>query len=45
MAFREKTVIAILLLVARLLCDDEAMSGEIKSLATRINVAPQEVAA
>lgn len=44
MTFREKTVVAILLLVARLLCDDESMSGEIKSIATRVSVY-QEVAA
>ena len=44
MTFREKTVIAILLLVARLMCDDEVMSGEIKSIATRVSVY-KEVAA
>lgn len=38
MTFKEKTVVAILLLVARILCEDEAMSGEIKTLSTHIAV-------
>lgn len=42
LTFRERTVILILLLVARMFCDDEAMSGEIKALATRISVHKSE---
>lgn len=38
MTWREKTVVAILLLVARMLCDDEVQAGEIKNLATHISV-------
>jgi hypothetical protein len=38
LSFRERTVVLILLLVARIFTDDPAMSGEIKALATRISV-------
>ena len=38
MTFREKTVIAILLLVARMLCEDPAHSQEIKHLANHISI-------
>jgi hypothetical protein len=38
LSFRERTVVLILLLVARMFTDDEAMGGEIKALATRISV-------
>lgn len=44
MTRREKLVIACLLLVARILTHDEAMSGEIKQLATNIAVRVEEVA-
>lgn len=38
LTFRERTVVLVLLLVARMFTDDPAMSGEIKALATRIQV-------
>ena len=38
LTFRERTVVLLLLLVARMFTDDPAMSGEIKALATRISV-------
>ena len=38
LTFRERTTVLILLLVARMFADDPAMSGEIKALATRIQV-------
>lgn len=38
MTFREKTVVAILLLVARMLSDDAVWADEIKKLATHIAV-------
>jgi hypothetical protein len=37
LSFRERTVVLILLLVARMFVDDPAMGGEIKALATRIS--------
>lgn len=38
LTFRERTVVLILLLVARMFADDPAMGGEIKALANRISV-------
>lgn len=38
LTFRERTVVLILLLVARMFTDDEAMKGEIKALANRVSV-------
>lgn len=38
LTFRERTVVLILLLVARMFTDDPAMGGEIKALANRISV-------
>ena len=38
LSFREKTVILILLLVARMFEDDPLMETEIKSLANRISI-------
>lgn len=42
MSFKEKTVVAILLLVARILCEDERLAKEIKSLSTHISVNAKE---
>ena len=42
LTFRERTVILILLLVARMFTDDEAMSGEIKALSNRISLHKSE---
>lgn len=42
MTWREKVVVALLLLVARMIADDTSLRAEIKSLATHISVhAPQ----
>ena len=38
MTFREKTTTTILLLVARILCEDEETAAAIKTLATHIGV-------
>ena len=38
MTYREKMVIAILLLVARLLCDQADIAREIRTIATSISV-------
>lgn len=38
LTFRERTVVLVLLLVARIFTDDPAMGGEIKALANRIQV-------
>jgi len=38
MTFREKTVAALLLLVARLICEDELTRVEIKNIANHISV-------
>ena len=38
MTWKEKTVVAILLLVARMLCEDSVYAQEIKTLATHIGV-------
>lgn len=42
LSFRERTVVLILLLVARMFVDDPAMGGEIKALANRISVYNEE---
>lgn len=42
LSFRERTVVLILLLVARMFVDDPAMGGEIKAIATRISVHKRE---
>lgn len=38
LTFRERTVVLILLLVARMFADDPALGGEIKAIANRISV-------
>lgn len=38
MTWREKTVVAILLIVARMLTDDPAIRAEVKNLATNVAV-------
>jgi hypothetical protein len=44
--WREKVVVSILLLVARMLCDDAGFADEIKTLATHVSVnAPKPAAA
>lgn len=46
MTWREKLVVRILLLVAKIVCDDGQMGREIDKLATTIYVAkPEEIAA
>ena len=42
MSYREKTVIAILLLVARMICGDKEREKEIKNLATHISIHAKE---
>lgn len=45
MTWREKVVVQILLIIARMLADDEQVRREIKTLATHISVnAPERVA-
>lgn len=45
MTRREKLVVAVLLLVARILTEDDALAGEIKALATNISVRVEEESA
>jgi hypothetical protein len=43
MTWREKTIVRILLLVARLICDDPRLSEDIRHLANHIDLhAPKE---
>lgn len=42
MTWREKIVVHILLLIARMLADDPAIATEIKNLSTRISVRAPE---
>lgn len=42
LSFRERTVVLILLLVARMFTDDEALKGEIKALANRVSLHKSE---
>lgn len=43
MSWREKTIVAILLIVARMLVEDDVLSRELKALANHISVwAPKE---
>jgi hypothetical protein len=43
LSFRERTVILVLLLVARMFADDPTMEGEIKALSNRISLYKSEV--
>lgn len=45
MTWREKTVVKILLLVARMLCEDPAIEAEVKHLANHISVHAPEIEA